>query len=641
MPPHWIAWSAWAYYDPAKQCREILLAREQRKLAAILAADVVGYSRLMGRDESGTVARLRQNRAESLDPLLAKYGGRLVKLTGDGALVEFTSAVDALSAAIEFQQAMADTNRDQPPDSALVFRIGLHLGDLIVDGEDLYGDGVNVAARLESEAPAGGILISRNVRDAVSGRVKATLEDLGGLSLKNIERPVRAFRVHWEATAWRPLAAPELPVAPEVISQSSPTLLPLPDKPSIAVLPFQNLSGDPEQEFFIDGVTEEIITELSRFHSLFVIARNSSFSYKGKSPNIQQVGRELGVRYVLEGSIRKSSNRIRVTGQLIDTLSGAHIWAERYDRVLEDIFAVQEDVTRAIVAAIEPEIWTTERSKVTRRRPVNLSAYEIAFRAHVHAEEGGDKADRNLIDLSIREAKEALAIDPTCVRALQILAFAHGISLYLRTAADREHAFHESKWAIARAIELDGSDAYGYTFRALGIVQRGELDRYFEALADARYAHELNPNDSIVLEILGNLEAVAGDPERAIEHLHQAMRLSPRNPRSYLMYTMLARASFGAQQYAEGIRWAFRAVHEKPTLVMPHVSLTCCLVGAGEIDKAKAAFKTLQKAASPEWVTSRLEGSSEYGRPADRARHRTFLRIAAGLEDPSAANALR
>ena len=254
--------------------------------------------------------------------LLTKYGGRLVKLTGDGALVEFASAVDALSAAIEFQQAMAEANGDQPADTALVFRMGLHLGDLIVDGDDLYGDGVNVAARLEGEAPAGGILISRNVHDAVAGRVKATFEDLGGLSLKNIERPVRAFRVHWEASDWRTQAAPRCQ-SHQVTSQSSPTPLPLPDKPSIAVLPFQNMSGDPEQEYFADGMVEDIITGLSRNKLLFVIARNSSFAYKGKSPDVRQVGRELGVRYVLEGSVRKAGNRVRITGQLIDAATGA------------------------------------------------------------------------------------------------------------------------------------------------------------------------------------------------------------------------------------------------------------------------------------------------------------------------------
>src|SRR5262245_49127703 len=368
----------------------------------------------MGRDESGTLARLRKNRTERLDPVLAKYGGRLVKLTGDGALIEFASAVDALSAAIEFQQAMAETNADQSADTALVFRLGLHLGDLIVDGDDLYGDGVNIAARLEAEAPPGGVLISRTVHEAVTGRVKATFEDLGSLALKNIERPVQAFSVKWEPSDWQVLATSEATV-------SSPVPLTLPDKPSIAVLPFLNMSGDAEQEYFTDGITEDIITELSRFHSLFVIARNSSFSYKGKSPDVRQVGRDLGVRYVLEGSIRRSSNQIRVTAQLIDTMTGSHIWAERYDRVLEDIFAVQEEVTRAIVAAIAPQVEATEQLKVARRRPSNLSAYEIAIQAWAHAWDGRDKADRTLLEQSIREAKEALAIDPNCVRALHAL----------------------------------------------------------------------------------------------------------------------------------------------------------------------------------------------------------------------------
>ena len=390
------------------------LAREQRKLAAIVAADVVGYSRLMGRDESGTLARLRKNRSEHLDPVLTKYGGRLVKLTGDGALVEFASAVDALSAAIEFQQAMAEANSDQPADTALVFRMGLHLGDLIVDGDDLYGDGVNIAARLEAEAPAGGIVISRTVHEAVTGRVKATFDDLGSLALKNIERPVQAFSVKWEPSDWQLPVTSEVTVAPATAPQVP---LPLPDKPSIAVLPFQNMSGDPEQEYFTDGITEDIITELSRFHSLFVIARNSSFSYKGKSPNIQQVGTELGVRYVLEGSIRKSANRIRVTAQLIDTFTGNHIWAERYDRVLEDIFAVQEEVTRAIVAAIAPQIETTEQSKAARRRPDNLRAYEIAVLAWAHAWQGRANSDQVLFDQAIREARDALAIDPSSVLA--------------------------------------------------------------------------------------------------------------------------------------------------------------------------------------------------------------------------------
>jgi adenylate cyclase len=345
--------------------------RVVRRLAAILAADVAGYSRLMGRDENGTLAKLKAHRTERLEPILARHAGRLVKLTGDGALVEFPSAVDALSAAIAFQQAVTEANHDQPEETRIVFRIGLHLGDLIVEGDDLYGDGVNVAARLEAEAPPGGIVVSRAIREAVDGRLKAKLHALGELALKNIERPIRAFRVEWDAADWKAEADAPKPAIP---AEPTTSALALPDKPSIAVLPFQNMSGDADQEYFTDGITEDIITELSRFHSLFVIARNSSFAYKGKSSDIRQVGRELGVRYVLEGSIRKSSNRIRVTGQLIDALTGNHIWAERYDRVLEDIFAVQEEVTQAIVAAIAPQIESTEQSKAARRRPDNLTA---------------------------------------------------------------------------------------------------------------------------------------------------------------------------------------------------------------------------------------------------------------------------
>jgi TolB-like protein len=594
----------------------------------------------MGRDESGTVARLLEHLNRRLRPAAARCGGRVIRLTGDGGLVEFGSAVDALRAAIEFQQAMIEANRGQPQEKAIMFRIGLHLGDVIVEGDDIYGDDVNVAARLEAEAPPGGIVVSRAVRDAVQGRLKVILHALGDLNLKNIVRPIRAFGVEWSVEDWPATDVVSEPASGTPAAPTADAPLTLPDKPSIAVLPFQNMSGDPEQEYFVDGVTEDIITELSRFHSLFVIARHSSFSYKGKSPDIQQVSRELGVRYVLEGSIRKSSNRIRVTGQLIDTLTGNDIWAERYDRVLEDIFAVQEEVTQAIVAAIVPQIEFIERSKAARRRPDNLNAYEFALRARAHAWEGQDKGDRTLIDQSIREAREALAIDPSNVLALRALALAHGFALSLQMAADREHALGEAMWAAARAIELDDTDALGYALRGIVVFLAGKLDRYPAALTDARRAYELNPNDTAVLRILGTLEAAAGEPERAIDHAYEILRLNPRAPRSYGVHSLLAVASFGARQYAEGIRWALCAINDKPTMVGPHVGLTCCLVGAGEIDKAKAAFAVGQKLA-PEYFRIRLEGTSIYTRPEDRARQRTFLRIAAGLEDPSAAHALR
>src|SRR5262245_49622464 len=316
---------------------------EQRRLAAIVSADVAAYSRLMGRDETGTLAALKALRQEVVDPAITSHGGRIVKTTGDGLLLEFPSVVNAVRCAVEMQTAMVTKTVDVPEDRRIAFRIGINLGDIIVEGDDIFGDGVNVAARLQEIAAPGGICISGRVHEDVRDRLDTAFDDGGTQTLKNIARPVQVWR--WQhGMEVLPKATP------------APTALLLPEKPSIAVLAFLNMPGAPEQEYFTDGVTEDIITELSRFHSLFVIARNSSFSYKGRSPDVRQVGKDLGVRYVVEGSIRRSSDRIRVTGQLIDTLTGNHIWAERYDRVLEDIFAVQEEVTRAIVAAIAPQI---------------------------------------------------------------------------------------------------------------------------------------------------------------------------------------------------------------------------------------------------------------------------------------------
>jgi adenylate cyclase len=336
--------------------------RMTRRLAAILAADVVGYSRLMGRDENGTLARFKGHMTERFEPTLARHGGRLVKLTGDGALVEFTSALGALGAAVEFQQAMADANRDQATDAAMVFRIGVHLGDLIVEDDDIHGDGVNIAVRLEAQAPPGGIVVSRTVHEAVAGRLKATFEDLGTLALKNIERPIQAYRVAWESADW-PVS--ERATTANPMPTDGPP--PLPDKPSIAVLPFQNMSGDPEQEYFVDGLVEEIITGLSHSKALFVIARNSSFTYKGRAVDVRQVGRELGVRYVLEGSVRKAGNRLRITGQLVEAANGVHLWADRFDGDLADIFELQDQITTQVIGAIAPRLELAEIERARRK----------------------------------------------------------------------------------------------------------------------------------------------------------------------------------------------------------------------------------------------------------------------------------
>lgn len=629
-----IAQPAEPFYDLAWRGGGIRLAREQRRLAAIVAADVVGYSRLMGRDESGTLARLREHRTLRFEPALARHGGRLVKLTGDGALAEFPSAVDSLAAAIEFQQAMADANIGVSDETAIVFRIGVHLGDLIVDGDDLYGDGVNVAARLEGEAPPGGIVISRTMHEAVDGRLKASLNDIGDLALKNIERPVRAYRVEWSAADWRgsiTTRSAALAVAP------SDAPLAVPDKPSIAVLPFTNMSGDPDQEYFNDGVVEDIITELSRFRQLFVIARNSSFTYKGKAIDVKQVGRELGVRYVLEGSVRKAANRIRVTGQLIDTLSGNHIWAERYDRVLEDVFATQEELTRSIVRAIAPHISEAELAKIRRRQAGHLGAYEIAVRAHAKGWDGFVKTDRALCEDAIVEARAALAIDPDSTLALNALALALFQSLARGYAADRDAAFREGVAAATHSIEVDRGEGFSHVLRGVLLITVPGNSRLQEALDNVRRGHDLNPHDMRSLIGWANVEGLFGNPEIVIEHLQQALRISPRDPMRAILHQQLAISCFGTKRYADGVAYGLLGIAEAPDLVSLHVFLACNYVGLGEIEKARGALAEARRC-GPEFVERQLAGSIN----SSLANHRRlFLRIAAGLEDPSAAEALR
>ncbi|WP_296346589.1 adenylate/guanylate cyclase domain-containing protein [Reyranella sp.] len=534
------------------------MAREQRKLAAIVAADVVGYSRLMGRDESGTLARLRTNRSEHLDPILAKYGGRLVKLTGDGVLVEFASAVDALSAAIEFQQIMAEAKRGQSTDIALVFRIGLHLGDLIVEGDDLYGDGVNVAARLEGEAPSGGILISRSVRDAVSGRVKATFEDLGALSLKNIERPIRAFRVHWEALDWPTQAAPEVPGAPSVTLQSSPTPLTLPDKPSIAVLPFQNMSGDPEQEYFADGIVEDIITALSRTKQLFVIARNSSFTYKGRSVDIKQVGDELGVRYVLEGSVRKAGNRLRIAGQLIDATTGSHIWADRFEGCVEDLFDLQDQVTTRVVGAIEPELEQAEIDRARRKPTRDLQAYDYYLRGMAS------------LYVQVREAtSEALAffhnaahLDTTFALPLAQASLCYVQRKAYGWSVDHDQEMVEAERLARCALELNRKDprvlaSAGYSLAYVC----GRLDEGADLIDQGV---DLDPNYALAWTWRAYTKMWLGARKSVIEDYERALRLNPLDPFAFLAQAGMAQAHYLAGRYVDAVAWAAKSLHLRP-----------------------------------------------------------------------------
>ena len=375
--------------------------RVERRLAAILAADVAGYSRLMGRDEEGTLAALKSLRHSVIDPKIAESRGRIVKTTGDGALVEFASAVDAVRCALDIQRAMAEGNAKIPDERRVEFRIGINVGDIIIDEGDIYGDGVNIAARIEPLASPGSICLSDNAYQQVKGKLTLTVSDMGEQQLKNIAQPVRVFGLRLDEGAARAALA-------------------LPDKPSIAVLPFQNMSGDPEQEYFADGLVEDITTGLSRFKWLFVIARNSTFTYKGKPIDIKQVGRELGVRYVLEGSVRKAAGRVRITAQLVEAENRTHIWAERYDRALDDIFALQDEITTSTVAAIEPSLRQAEIERAKRKRPESLDAYDLVLRATSSANTGMPEGVLQAMPLLER----ALALDPN-------YALAHGASRVL------------------------------------------------------------------------------------------------------------------------------------------------------------------------------------------------------------------
>jgi TolB-like protein/class 3 adenylate cyclase/Tfp pilus assembly protein PilF len=546
-----------------------------RRLAAILAADVVGYSRLMGRDENGTLARFKGHLTERFEPTLARHGGRLVKLTGDGALVEFTSAAGALGAAVEFQQAMAEANRDQATDAAMVFRIGVHLGDLIVDDDDIHGDGVNIAVRLEAQAPPGGIVVSRTVHEAVAGRLKATFEDLGSLALKNIERPIQAFRVAWESADW--------PVSERATSANPmPTVgpPPLPDKPSIAVLPFQNMSGDPEQEYFVDGLVEEIITGLSHSKALFVIARNSSFTYKGRAVDVRQVGRELGVRYVLEGSVRKAGNRLRITGQLVEAANGVHLWADRFDGDLADIFELQDQITSQVIGAIAPRLELAEIERA-RRKTTNLDAYDYYLRAwaaiYRYSREGSQEA------LALLE--KAIALDPEFALAYATESVCYFIRRAFSWSIDPAHEAAEAERTAQRAMELDSSDAQVLTFYAQTLIYNvGRLD---EAVTCFDQAVRADPNYANAWMWRGNTRSYLGDAERAIEDLQQALRLSPLDSTLWIAQTGMANAHFLRGRYEEALSWVSMALHQRPnSLSALRVSIAANAL-AGHLDMAR------------------------------------------------------
>jgi len=599
------------------------LTREQRRLAAILAADVVGYSRLMGTDESGTLARLREHRQQRFEPTLARHGGRLVKLTGDGALVEFPSAVDALSAAIEFQQAMAEANKDLSEGNAIVFRIGLHLGDLIVDGDDLYGDGVNVAARLEAEAPPGGIVVSRAVREAVDGRLKARLQALGELSLKNIVRPVRAFRVEWEAADWKATTAPAFKAVPDQPAAPAPatSALALPDKPSIAVLPFQNMSGDPEQEYFADGMVEDIITALSRFKSLFVIARNSSFTYKGKNVDIKQVGRELGVRYVLEGSVRKAADKVRITGQLIDSETGAHLWADRFDGSLKDIFELQDHVTTSVVGSIAPKLDQAELERAKRKPVENLDAYDYFLRGKATLHD----MTKGSYDESLRLLYRAIELDPEFSTPYGLAARCYAVRRICAWFTDKDGEEAETKRLVLRVSAIGRDDAVALAWAGFSIVR---VCREFDvgaALVDQ--ALSLNPNLAVCWALRGHVSAYRGEHDAALEQMTRALRLSPLDPEFHLSQANIAFVHLFQGRYDEALVWANKALTRHPDWVVALRGAAIANALAGNVDDARKVMAHIRKL-YPTMRVSDLKYDHPYRRPQDIDRVLEGLRLA-------------
>jgi adenylate cyclase len=580
----------------------------ERRLAAVLAADVVGYSRLMEVDETGTLARLKTHRIELIDPTIAKNRGRIIKTTGDGMLVEFHSVAEAVLCAAEIQRRMARRNTDVSPARWMQLRIGINLGDVIVEENDIFGDGVNVAARLEMLAEPGGICVSGAVRDQVGQRLEhVEFEDLGDQNVKNIARPIRVFRVRVERDS---TSGPDEANIAGVASATS-------KKPSIAVLPLVNMSGDPDQEFFADGLTEDIITELSRFHDLLVISRNSSFVYKGRSVKVQDVAREFSVDYVLEGSVRKAGGRIRVTVQLIDAVTDRHIWAERYDRELEDIFAIQDEITRAIVATLPGRVEAATHDRAKRKPTDNMVAYECVLAAKVlhHRSTLVDNQEaQRLLD-------RALSLDPNYAHAHAWKACVLGQTWVYGWCQNRDTALDQVASELEITLALDDNDSDVHRILAALNLNR---DNHDKAAYHQERALALNPNYDLVVVQQGELLTWLGRPEEGIDWIKKAMRLNPYHPERF--WSHLGRACYCAERYAEAAEAFSRITRLDHT---HHALLAATLTQMGDVVAATAhAAEVLKR--EPNFSVAAYLATQHYKRKADRERIEAGL-IKAGL----------
>jgi adenylate cyclase len=578
----------------------------ERRLTAIMAADVVGYSRLIRSDEDGTLAALKSLHSDLIGPKIAEHHGRIVKLMGDGLLAEFASVVEAVRAAAEMQQAIAERNAALPEGQRIQFRVGVNLGDVVIDGDDIQGDGVNVAARLEGLAEPGGVCVSAAVHDQVRDRMELRFEDLGEQRVKNIDRPVRVWRwVHDAVTS-----------LPEVDQRKRP----LPDRPSIVVLPFSNMSRDPDQEYFSDGITEDIITDLSKVSGLFVIARNSAFVYKDKAFSVPHVCRELGVKFALEGSIRKAGNRVRVTAQLIDGLSGGHLWAERYDRDLTDIFEVQDDITQQIVAALKVTLSEAEKSLIVGGGTNDVNAHDFFLRGRGLID--GVRRDREMFDQATACFRRAIEIDPTYAAAYAGLGLAYTLDYQNHWSDAPETSLGQAERFTGAAIAMDDQDPFGHFVASIVAMFKKDYERWAH---EADKALSLNPNYALALCQRGNVHVYTGEPAKAIPFIERAMRLDPAFQHQYVHF--LGTAFFVAGDYETATAVFRHRVTLNPNTDLSRAFLASALGHLGRLDEAREVWREL-KDINPRYSHVEHIGRLPFRDPADAEKFTLGLRKA-------------
>jgi adenylate cyclase len=561
-----ISWSSGAFLSAE---------RVERRLAAVLAADIAGYSLLMGRDEERTLDQLKSFRKTLVDPGIAAHRGRIVKTTGDGMLVEFASAVDAARCALEIQQEMARRNVEVSPELRIEFRIGIHVGDIIIDENDIFGDGVNIAARLEGIAKPGGVCVSDDAHRQIRGKIDVVFDDIGDQTLKNITEPMRAWHIRFNGEATPAIRSS----APAIRTQD----LSLPDKPSIVVLPFDNMSADPGQDYLADGIVEAITAALSCIRSFFVIARSSAFTYKGRATNARDIGRELGVAYLLEGSVQKAGNRLRIIVQLIETEGGAHVWSSRFDGAVEDFFDLEDRITEQVAGALQPSIRIAEIERSRRKRPQDLGSYDYTMRAmpHVWALEKQESA--KALDL----LEKALAIDPEYPLALSLAGWCHAQRSVYNWSKDIAESQVMARSLAERAAEMSADDSV-----ILAVL--GAVHTFVRNFGTARVLLEravtLDPNAAWALSRLGWVENYADQPQKAIRNFERALRLSPIDPMNFNNYVGLGSAHEIAEEYDKAAAFYRRALEERPNAYWIYRHLASSLSGAGRLEEAKQAF---------------------------------------------------